>query len=262
MIPKIIHFCWFGNKKKPKLVLDCITSWKTILPNYEIIEWNESNTNLDHDFVKEVYRLRKWAFVSDFIRLQKLYEFGGIYLDTDMMLIKSIDDLLDDVCFLGAEEEYIISAGIIGAQKNNNFIDLCLKKYNFLKIHKTTDFNELAIPLLLTKTFVELYGKHNFNLIFSKNNITIYPVTYFYPLPNRQKKDIQNYINYIEKNTYAVHLWNASWVVPTEFDYIRDKKYALAIKTIINVIFIQKKINLEYLKKIIRHSINSFHLTK
>lgn len=122
-IPKLIHYCWFGNKKKPQLVEDCISSWKKYLPDYEIIEWNEKNTDLKHTFLKKTYKLKKWAFVADFVRLKVLYEFGGIYLDTDMLMLKSLDSFLDDKCFFGAENETFISAGIIGVIKTPSIID-------------------------------------------------------------------------------------------------------------------------------------------
>ena len=86
MIPKIIHYCWFGGSTKPKLVKDCILSWKIFFPNYEIIEWNEKNSDLNEPFVKAAYNLKKWAFVSDYVRLTKVYEYGGLYLDTDMLI--------------------------------------------------------------------------------------------------------------------------------------------------------------------------------
>ena len=91
MIPKVVQYCWFGGKKKTKLIKDCIKSWKRYLPDYKIIEWNEKNSDLAHPFVIEAYKLKKWAFVSDYIRLKVLYDFGGIYLDTDMMVLKSFE---------------------------------------------------------------------------------------------------------------------------------------------------------------------------
>ena len=94
MLPKVIHYCWFGGAKKPKLVRDCIKSWRNHLTDYEIIEWNESNCDLSHPFLNKCFELKKWAFVSDYIRLKVLYENGGIYLDTDMIVIKTFDNLL------------------------------------------------------------------------------------------------------------------------------------------------------------------------
>src|SRR5690606_23315459 len=124
--PKVIHYCWFGNKKKPPLVVDCISSWKLYLPEFDIIEWNEKNTDLNHPFLKKTFKLKKWAFVSDFVRLKVLYEFGGIYLDTDMLILKPLDVFLKDNCFFGAEDDKYINAAIIGASKEHPFIKECL----------------------------------------------------------------------------------------------------------------------------------------
>ena len=95
MIPKIIHYCWFGKKTKPEKIEELILSWKKILPDYQIIEWNENNCDISisPEYVKTAYELKKWAFVSDYFRLKALYEFGGIYLDTDVEIIKKFDDL-------------------------------------------------------------------------------------------------------------------------------------------------------------------------
>ncbi|GGA88959.1 glycosyl transferase [Flavobacterium palustre] len=249
-IPKIIHYCWYGGKSKPKLVKKCIASWKEHLPDYEIIEWNEKNTDLSHPFVKESYSQKKWAFVADFIRLKILYEHGGIYLDTDMMILKSLNELLSCNCFLGAEETKIVSGGIIGAIKNQPFIKGCLANYNLINNDSKINFNEMVIPKLLTNTYEKIYGVSLFDKIIEKNNLVIYPPSYFYPLPNIEKKDIKNYKDYIQKSTYAIHLWNASWVEYDEFYYLRNKKYFLAFRMMFKKIFLKRDINLYYFKRI------------
>ena len=102
MIPKVIHYCWFGGGKKPKLAKKCISSWKTYCPGYKLIEWNESNYDLSSapQFVREAAEAKKWAFVSDYVRLQVVYQYGGIYLDTDVELLRNIDFLLDQTGYL------------------------------------------------------------------------------------------------------------------------------------------------------------------
>ena len=96
-IPKVIHYCWFGGHEKPKLINKCLETWKRYLKDYEIMEWNEENFNIDIcSFTKEAYEDKKWAFVSDYCRLWVLYNYGGIYLDTDIEILKPLDDLLDN----------------------------------------------------------------------------------------------------------------------------------------------------------------------
>ena len=105
MIPKVIHYCWFGNNPKPKMVKKCINSWKKYCSDYEIIEWNENNFDVNYcDYVKEAYEAKKWAFVSDFARLWIIYNCGGIYLDTDVEIIRNLDELLNDKAFFGFED--------------------------------------------------------------------------------------------------------------------------------------------------------------
>ena len=101
MIPKIIHYCWFGPNKLNNTAINCIKSWKKNLPDYQIKLWNEKNVNLDIPFVNKAYAANKYAFVSDYIRLWAIYNEGGIYLDTDMLVLKSLDPFLNYSCFLG-----------------------------------------------------------------------------------------------------------------------------------------------------------------
>lgn len=257
MIPKTIHYCWFGNKQKPKLIKACISSWKKYLTGYEILEWNERNVDLNNPFVREALRLKKWAFVADFVRLKVLYENGGIYLDTDMMVIKKFDDLLLNNCFFGKEDDNFISAGIIGAVKHNEFIKRCLFKYENILINNKTDFNKITMPIIVTQAYKEfLEGRLLED--FKDIDVMIYPVSYFYPFPNKKKYDIKNYKNYIEHLTFAVHLWNASWVEYDEFDYLKNKQYLKAFLKLCKSIFLDNKMSFFYMKKISRHFMYSF----
>jgi mannosyltransferase OCH1-like enzyme len=251
-IPKLVHYCWFGNKKKPQLIKDCISSWKNFLPDYEIIEWNEKNTDLKHPFLKKTYKLKKWAFVSDFVRLKVLYEFGGIYLDTDMLVLKPLDSLLNNKCFFGAENEQYINAAIFGTRKNNPFIKECLSKYDHLNLNNKTNWREICIPRIITQEFKD---KNGFDLIFNKkmekSDIVIYPPSYFYPLDGLNRKDIENYRNYLKPESYAVHLWSASWIEPSEFHYIRNRQYFKGLEKVFNNIISHKKISYSYFRKIL-----------
>ena len=131
MLPKKIHYCWFGGNELPDLAIKCIESWKQYCPDYEIIEWNETNFDLECcDFVKEAYKAKKWAFVSDYARLKVVYDNGGIYLDTDVELVKPLDILLQEKCYFGEETTGYVNTGLgFGAEKHNPTIDLLLKEY-------------------------------------------------------------------------------------------------------------------------------------
>ena len=129
-IPKIIHYCWFGNNEKPSLVKQCIQSWKHYCPDYEIIEWNETNYNVgESDFIKEAYEAKQWAFVSDYVRAYVLSEYGGIYLDTDLELLQPMDGFLTDNSFLGFEVNDLLATGVIVCAKNNSIIRAMFEYY-------------------------------------------------------------------------------------------------------------------------------------
>jgi len=130
MIPKIIHYCWFGRNPLPDLALKCIESWKKFLPDYEIIEWNEDNFNLDiYQYTREAYELKKYAFVSDVCRLYAIKEMGGIYLDTDVEILKPLDKFLHHNAFSGFETNYTIPTGLMASEKNGKWATEMLDYY-------------------------------------------------------------------------------------------------------------------------------------
>ena len=206
-IPKKIHYCWFGNKDKPKLVTSCNESWKEVLNDYEIIEWNESNFNINiNTYVKQAYRCEMFAFVSDYVRVKILYDYGGIYLDTDVEVFKNFDDLLDNDLFWGFEEANYIATSTIGAKKKNKiigeFIDL-YKDENFIdefgEISKTT--NVSMITKLLASKGVKMDGKYQ-----QVNGMTIYPREILSPYAYANCRD------FTTKDTYCIHHFYKSWL--------------------------------------------------
>lgn len=249
MISKTIHYCWFGKKKKSNLIKDCIKSWKKHCPDFEIIEWNEKNTDLSLPFVQKAYKSKKWAFVSDYVRFKVLYENGGIYLDTDMLVVKSLDDLLDEICFFGAEETEIISCGIIGSKKHNEFMKECFLIYEQMDLSLEINWMKIIITRIVTDIFIV---KYNFQESISTkmyDGITIYPPTFFYPLPFNNN-DAINYKKYIESESYTVHLWVGSWIVYNEFNFFRTGEYLKGGKIIFNNL-LSGNINYKYIRKIL-----------
>lgn len=130
MIPKIIHYCWFGGKKKPPLLKACIKSFNKIGGGYQVIEWNETNCNLEENaFVKKMYDEKRYAFVSDYFRLKALHEMGGIYFDTDVIVYKRFDKLLAADFFCGFIYDCALGTAVIGARKNSPIIENLLEIY-------------------------------------------------------------------------------------------------------------------------------------
>ncbi|MCF0147979.1 MAG: mannosyltransferase [Clostridium sp.] len=209
-IPKVIHYCWFGGKAKPEVVEKCIQSWKDYLKDYEIIEWNEENFPVKNfEFTKKAYEDKKWAFVSDYCRLWVLYNYGGIYLDTDMEVLKPLDNLLENSSFGGLEDNEI-AFGIWGCRRYDKFISEVLKYYNNLNYDDYKGkLNELAIPIHLTLIAKYLgYKESHSNISYFYNDVAIYPKEYFYPKRHAWQEAV------ITKNTYTIHHYEGSWRKP------------------------------------------------
>lgn len=206
LVPKIIHYCWYGKKQKPTYVNVCMESWQKYFPGFEIKEWNETNTKFDHPFLKSAYDHNYWAFVADYKRIDVLNTWGGIYLDTDMLFIKELpESFLTYDCFLGAEDENMISAGIIGAKSGSKAIK---KIYDFYqKLPYTTDFLPIIIPKITTRL---LAPNTSFNSVYHKSDFSIFPPEYFYPLPYIDKH--KPWERYITPQSICVHLWAGSWL--------------------------------------------------
>ncbi len=212
-IPKIIHYCWFGGSPMPDSAKQCISSWKKFFPDYKIIEWNESNFDLNCcDYVKEAYKEKKWAFVSDYARFWILYKYGGLYFDTDVEIIKSLDDLLRKGPFMGEE------AGRESNSKSECAPGLGLAATPGLALYKeildyysTQHFLNLDGSInqetVVTRTS-DILRKHGFQgegSIEYINGVYIYPPEYFCPI---------NYMTgeaTFTENTRSIHHFSASW---------------------------------------------------
>lgn len=200
MIPKKLHYCWFGPNPKSKVFEECFLSWKKYCSDFEIIEWNENNTkNITCTFFKNAIRKKKYAFAADYIRTKVLFEQGGIYLDTDMLLLKPINDLLKFDFFTGEEVKGRVAYGFYGAKPQNHF----LKK--MLQFYENNYFNSFSPPVI-THTFSELLKVENL-----KENEIIFSSEVFYPLPYELKNE--DFKRYVSTISYAVHLWDHSWKI-------------------------------------------------
>lgn len=221
-IPKIIHYCWFGNKDKPKLVKKCIKSWKKYLPEYEIIEWNESNFDINSNlYVKQAYEAGKYAFVSDYVRLYALCSQGGIYMDTDVEVIKPLDSFLKNEAFVGFESIDQIQTAIMACKKGckifKEFLDE-YKNYNFIKIDGNYDLTPNVVRIT---NICEKYGIKKDNSLQVVNGLIIYPKTFFCPL------NFNNYKSDFSDETYTIHHFAGSWFSEEEKKRIEwIKKYS------------------------------------
>ena len=206
-IPKVIHYCWFGKGKMPPLAEKCIKSWKKYCPDYEIICWNEDNFDVTQNrYMREAYEAKKWAFVSDFARLKVIYDQGGIYLDTDVELLKPIDKLLENSGFMGFDEKGIIATGLgFGAEAGNEIVGAFLKDYDDISfilpdgsfdLTPCPDRNTAALKRLGMDTAPK-------DQIFM--GVRFIPDEYLCPMDYYTGKKT------ITKNTYSIHHYSASW---------------------------------------------------
>ncbi len=210
---KYIHYCWFGGNPLPKLAKKCIKSWKKYLPDYEIIEWNENNVDLEEcPFIKEAYANKKWAFVADYARTKAIYEMGGIYFDTDMMITKDISFLLDKETFLGVEDSMMVNAAVWGSSKPKTYF--AKRMLDFYKSQEHFDINniyKMSIPRIITRILDEFGFDPSINevQVFHKD-IYVYPRPYFYPLSFNFKD------NKFTEETCMVHYFDATWIPKNE----------------------------------------------
>lgn len=207
MIPKKIHYCWFGRGEKSALTIKCIESWKKFCPEYEIIEWNENSFCIEqYPYAKYCYNNKKWAFLSDFARLVIIKEQGGLYFDTDVEILKSFDDLLLYDAFYGFENNENINTGEgFGAVKEHPTVIAMLQEYLDLKPDKNGIYPSVPCPGLNTKALIpfglQLNGK--------RQNIAgaeILPVDYLNPYD-----DPTGILNKTG-NTYSIHWYSKSWI--------------------------------------------------
>lgn len=208
MIPKEIHYCWFGYGPKGKKELKCIESWKKFCPDYEIIEWNESNVDLDMmPFVREAYDAKKYAFVSDVVRLWAIISNGGIYFDTDVEVIKPFDDFLKYEGFIGFENKDFLNTGqCVGAEANSQIIKEMFDYYKNLHfLNNDSSHNLVGCPKVNTEILVNHGLKKNgkFQII---DDFAVFPMDYFNPYD-----DPTGRLN-ITENTHSIHWYSKSWL--------------------------------------------------
>lgn len=240
MIPKVIHYCWFGGNPLPKSAQKCIASWRKYLPDYEIKEWNESNFDVNIiPYTAEAYKAKKYAFVSDYARFWILYKYGGLYFDTDVEVIKNMDDIIAKGPFMGCENE--AKAGATPAQLGvapglglgvNPDLGLCGE---ILEIYKDKHYilpdGSFSTDTVVTITteFLCKYGMKNTDKVQEIAGVFIYPKEYFCP------KDYVTGELKITKNSYCIHWYTASWASPYGRFKHKLKRISL-VKMILRVI--------------------------
>jgi|GEM_PF-78974 len=258
MIPKIIHYCWFGGSEIPDNYKAFISEWKELHPDWEIIRWDETNSPMNLPYLQNAEKNKKWANMSNLVRLYVLKKHGGIYLDTDMKILKSLNPLLSNKCFFGFEEGnenseiFWVNNAIVGAIKNHKFINSCFKI--LLEEFDGSEVPNESSPRLITKLLkqyrgLKIYGYQELE------DIVLYPTNTFYPINYEETYKIKSINTNNYPDSYAIHTWGRTWFTPEQMLDIIDKKqeYIVNLKLeiekksdIFNFINDQKKYYLEF----------------
>lgn len=207
MIPKIIHCCWFGPKPISDQAKQYIKQWKTLNPDYEIIIWNENNFDYSSNrYATEAYGEGKWAFVTDYVRLKVLYDYGGIYMDTDVEALKPFDSILNCKAFSGFESDDRIPTGTMGAEPHNPWIKLLLDDYSSRSFYKADGSVDLTTNVSrITELTKQNYPIKLDNTLQDFGDFVIFPFDYFCA------KNINDGIVYATENTITIHHFAGSW---------------------------------------------------
>lgn len=219
MIPKIIHYCWFGGKPMPELVQNCIASWRKYLPDYELRLWNEDMFDLDlYPYAREAYDNRKFAFVTDVVRLWALEKFGGVYMDTDVEILKPLGDLMNLPAFTGYEASMANApvTGLMASAAHGVWVTEQLAYYNgrhFVSADGTLDLttNTVTIARIMQEGGFVIDGQYRVY----KDDMHVFPVDYFCPLTSTR-------VLKCTKNTYCIHHFAGSWKEYTRAQLVKN----------------------------------------
>lgn len=203
MIPRTLHYCWFGNKPLPPLSVRCIESWNEHMSDYQIVRWDESNTDMRSKYAQVCARTRKWAFLSDYVRFDVLHRHGGIYMDVDVEVLKPMDALLGKRLFLGWESRDWINASVVGGEAGNPHLRALA---DLVESEALASRKFVAVPQRITSYLTRLQKE-------APEEVALYSPASFYPFhPWDETRPVgQLMVRDITADTFAIHHWQHSW---------------------------------------------------
>ena len=233
MIPKIIHYCWFGSSEIPDNYKTYISEWKELHSGWEIILWNEDNIHMDCAYMQNALKHKAWVNMSNFVRLYVLKNYGGIYLDTDMKILKPLDSFLSNNCFFGFEEGddaseiFWVNNAIAGAIKNHSFINACYEA--LLEQFDGSEVPNESGPRLTTRLLKEIKGlkKYGYQVL---DDVVLFQTTTFYPVNYEEAYKIRCLNTNDYPDSYAIHTWGRTWFTQEMMLEIIDQKQAYIAK--------------------------------
>ena len=218
MLPKIIHYCWFGGNEKPEQAKKCIASWVNCCPDYELREWNEDNFSLEAcpQYVRDAYVAKKYAYVTDYVRLNVLYRFGGFYMDTDVELLKNLNAFLNDEGVIGFENDQFVNSGqMLAAEAGHPVLQEMMDRYDNIQFYKADgSMYLLGCPHVNTDVLV----RHGLVCNGQEQKVAgfhIYPADWFNPLDSATGELTKT------SNTVSVHWYSMSWISPWRRIYVK-----------------------------------------
>ena len=232
-IPKVIHYIWLGPKPLDKLSRKCMKTWENVLSEYEIVRWDDEKCKniIDNNlYASQAYEAKKYAFVSDYIRLYVLYHHGGTYMDTDVRVIKNIDEFLKYSAFTSFQDESTIPTALMGSEKGGTWVGKLLEYYDEHQFADNNGNYDFTTNVAIITSMSEKFGlNRNGKEQVLNGDVHIYPREYFCPLDTRNSKNDK-----ITENTYAMHLYNGSWTpwYRRMFSKIK-KKHGIDVKKIL-----------------------------
>lgn len=222
-IPKIIHYCWFGGKPKPKLAEKCLQSWRKHCPDYRIIEWNEDNFDINTapNYVRQAYEAGRWAFVTDYVRLKALLEMGGIYMDTDVEVLKPLDPYLKHRAFAGFENPKSIQTGLLACEPDFPLFRDFICYYDTASFYKENGTHDTTTNVKILTDLCVSHGLKRDGTRQCVDGFEVYPVDYFCPVDYDTEKLHKT------RNTVVIHWFSASWHTEEERRFLEEEKKRL-----------------------------------
>ena len=252
-IPKIIHYCWFGGKPKPKLAEKCIKSWKKYCPDYKIVEWNERNFDVSAApvYVQQAYAAGRWAFVTDYVRLLGMLKMGGVYMDTDVEVVKSLDPYLKHTAFAGFETDDRVQTGLMACEAGFPLFEEFLHHYDDASFLNPDGSANVTTNVTVLTNLCRKYGMISNGKFQTVAGLAIYPKEVFCPV------DFDTEKLHRTRKTVTIHWFASSWKteeerkeLESERKRLREEKIAFARYDFF--VGLLGKENYEKLKSIIR----------
>lgn len=219
-IPKRIHYCWFGGKPKPPLAERCLKSWKRFCPDYEILEWNEHNFDVSSAplYVRQAYEAGRWAFVTDYVRLKALTELGGIYMDTDVEIVKSLTPFLHHQAFAGFENPERIQTGLLACEKDFPLFREFLRYYDTARFYNDDGTQDVTTNVEVLTSLCKAYGFQPNDTFQIVQGLAIYPKEVFCPV------DFDTEKLHRTRKTVVIHWFASSWHTQEEMEELREER--------------------------------------